>query len=207
MINRLKRTVTKTGRSAGQPMCIVTLEDLEGQIEATIFSEALAQITEKYPKAIGAEQIVFLRGKIDKRRETPGVIVNDVFPIADAMPRLTRSVRVQIDQIEGAAALLNQLKPILTKHKGNCQTALTVPAAGSKRATINLDPLAWSVRATAAMKEELEYALNGHGRVEFEGAGTLRSRRTSQPPLFEGAENPVQPADEVAEDPVMIEEI
>ncbi len=205
MINRIKRTVTKTGRSAGQPMCIVTLEDLEGQIEATIFSETLAQITEKYPKAIEAEQIVFLRGKVDKRRETPGVIVNDLFPIADAMPRLTRWVRVQIDQIKGAAALLNELKPILTKHKGNCQTSLTVPAAGSKRARIDLDP-AWSVRATPAIKEELEYALNGHGRVEFEGAGTLRARRTSQPPLFEGAENPVQPTGE-EEDPVLLEEV
>ena len=30
MISRIKKTVTKTGRSAGQPMCILTLEDLEG---------------------------------------------------------------------------------------------------------------------------------------------------------------------------------
>ena len=50
MINRIKRTVTKTGRSAGQPMCILTLEDLEGQIEATMFSETLAKITKEYPK-------------------------------------------------------------------------------------------------------------------------------------------------------------
>jgi DNA polymerase-3 subunit alpha len=206
MISRVKRTVTKTGRSAGQPMCILTLEDLEGQIEATIFSETLAKITKDFPKLVDAEQIVFLRGKVDKRREVPGILVNELFPIADAMPRLTRWVRVQIDQIEGAAALLNELKPILTKHKGNCQTSLNVPASGSKRAKIDLDSM-WSVRATAAIKEELEYALDGHGRVEFEGAGTLRARRASQPPLFEGAENLVQPADEVVEDPVMIEEM
>jgi DNA polymerase III subunit alpha len=205
MINRVKRTVTKTGRSAGQPMCIVTLEDLEGQIEATIFSETLAQITERHPQAIGAEQIVFLKGKVDKRRETPGVIVNDLFPIANATARLTRWVRVQIDQIEGAAALLNELKPILTKHKGNCQTSLNVPATGSKRARIDLDS-AWSVRATPAMKAELEYALNGHGRVEFEGAGTVRARRTSQPPLFEGAENPVGAIGE-EEDAAMSEDV
>ena len=85
MINRIKRTVTKNGRSAGQPMCIVTLEDLEGQIEATIFSETLAEITERFPKLVAAEQIVFLRGKVDKRRETPGILVNELFPIADAM--------------------------------------------------------------------------------------------------------------------------
>jgi DNA polymerase-3 subunit alpha len=190
MISRIKRTVTKTGRSAGQPMCILTLEDLEGQIEATIFSETLAEMVKQNPHAIDAEQIVFLRGKVDKRRETPGVIVNDLFPIADAIPRLTRWVRVQIDKIEGAADLLNALKPILSKHRGTCQTSLNVPASGSKRATINLDR-AWCVRPTPAMKEELEYALNGRGRVDF-SAGTRRVARTSQPPLFEGADAPVQ---------------
>ena len=51
---------------------------------------------------MAAEQIVFLRGKVDKRRETPGLLVNELFPIADAMTRLTRWVRVQIDQVDGA---------------------------------------------------------------------------------------------------------
>jgi len=40
------------------------------------------------------------------------------------------------------------------------------------------------------MKEELEYALNGHGRVEFAGDGTMRARIAKQTPLFEGAEPP-----------------
>lgn len=190
MISRVKRTVTKTGRSAGQAMCIVTLEDLEGQVEATIFAESLAEIVKRHPQAIAEEQIVFLRGKIDRRRETPGVIVNDLFPIADAMSRLTRWVRVQIDQIDNATRILNELKPLFAKHKGNTQTSLTVPADGSRRATINLDRT-WSVRPTSAMKDELEYALNGHGRVIFGGDGTMRSAASRQPALFEGAENPV----------------
>jgi DNA polymerase-3 subunit alpha len=200
MIARIKRTVAKTGRSAGQPMCILTLEDLEGQIEATVFSETLAKITKENPRLVDAEQIVFLRGKIDKRRETPGILVSDLFSIADALPRLTRWVRVQIDQIEGATSLLSELKPILEKHKGNCQTAFNVPTPGPKRATINLDR-SWSVRPSTAMKEELEYALNGHGRVDFTGDGTRRTAAAAQPPLFEGAEAPVQPPD-ADEDPV-----
>ena len=82
------------------------------------------------------------------------------------------------------AELLNELKPILTKHTGNCQTVLNVPANGSKRATISLDR-SWSVRATAAMKKDLEHTLNGHGRVEIVGDGAMRARRTQQQPLFQ----------------------
>ncbi|HEX4056422.1 MAG TPA: DNA polymerase III subunit alpha [Tepidisphaeraceae bacterium] len=188
LINKIKRAVTKSGRSAGQPMAIVTLEDLDGQIEVTIFAESLAEIARKHPQAVAAEQIVFIRGKVDKRRETPGVIVNELIPISDSMSRLTRWVKVEIDRVDGAADLLRQLKPVLSKHKGNCQTFLSVPADGSKRALITLDT-AWSVRPTPAMKEELEFTLNGHGRVELAGEGTKRTKLQQQP-LFENAEMP-----------------
>ncbi|HEY1923524.1 MAG TPA: hypothetical protein VGG44_12300, partial [Tepidisphaeraceae bacterium] len=57
-----------------------------------------------------------------------------------------------------------------------------------KRALITLDN-AWSVRPTPAMKEELEFALNGQGRVEFAGEGSRRSR-VQQQPLFQEAETP-----------------
>jgi DNA polymerase-3 subunit alpha len=188
LITRVKKTITKNGRSAGQPMCIVTLEDLDGQIDATLFAETLAEVNKRSGGAVEAEQIVFIRGKIDKRRETPGLIVNDLFSIDDALPRLTRWVKVQIDEMETATEILKGLKPILARHNGNCQTFLNVPANGARRATISLDR-SWNVRPTATMKNELESALNGHGRVEMLGDGTLRARRTQQQPLFQEAES------------------
>jgi DNA polymerase-3 subunit alpha len=197
LISRIKRAMTRTGRSAGQPMCIVTLEDLDGQIEATIFAESLAEIARKYPRAIAAEQIVFIRGKVDKRRETPGVIVNELVPIAEAMSRFTRCVKVEIDRVEGAIETLRQLKSVLGKHQGNCQTFLSVPALGEKRALIVLDKQ-WSIRATPQLKEELEFVLNGQGRVELAGDGAKRPQAV-QPPLFQGAQTS-EPPEEI---PVM----
>jgi DNA polymerase-3 subunit alpha len=193
MINRVKRAITKTGRSAGQPMCIVTLEDLDGQIEATMFAETLAEITKRNPQSIAAEQIVFIRGKVDKRRETPGIIVNDVIPISEAMPRLTRGVKVELDRLEGAQETLGRLKSILNKHKGNCQTYLSLPANGTGRVLIVLDEQ-WRLRATSEMKKELEFVLNGQGRVELAGDGTRRAKQLQQP-LFQNAEISETPLD------------
>jgi DNA polymerase-3 subunit alpha len=189
LINRVKKAITKNGRSAGQPMCIVTLEDLDGQIDATMFAETFAEILEKDKEAVELERIVFLKGKVDKRRETPGLIVNDLIPIEDAMAKFTRGIKVEIDKIDGAIETLKELKSILTKHRGNCQTFLSVPAGESKKALIELDRQ-WWVRATPAVKEELEFALNGHGRVEVAGAGTKRVRVAAQQQMFEGAETP-----------------
>ena len=49
MINRVKKVITKNGRIAGQKMAIITLEDLEGQIDGVILAETLREVTEKYP--------------------------------------------------------------------------------------------------------------------------------------------------------------
>jgi hypothetical protein len=49
MIADARKRVTKNGRSAGQQMAILTLEDLDGQIEATIFAESLAEILKRRP--------------------------------------------------------------------------------------------------------------------------------------------------------------
>jgi DNA polymerase-3 subunit alpha len=189
LINRVKKAITKNGRSAGQPMCIVTLEDLDGQIDATMFAETLAEILAKDKEAVELEKIVFLKGKVDKRRETPGLIVNELIPIKDAMAKFTRGIKVEIDRIDGAIETLKELKSILTKHRGNCQTFLSVPTGDAKKALIELDRQ-WWVRATPAAKEELEFVLNGHGRVEVAGAGTRRVRVVAQQQMFEGAETP-----------------
>jgi DNA polymerase-3 subunit alpha len=196
MIGRIKRAVTKKGRSAGQPMAIVTLEDLEGQIDGTIFAESLAEIQKDYPDAVEAERIVFLRGKVDKRRETPGVVVNDLVPIEHAVARLTCGIKIAVEAPDAVQDLLTRLKPILVRHKGNCDLFLQLPANNVNKVIIRLDSQ-WSVRPTTALKLELETTLNGHGKVELAGDGTRRIKRLQEQKLFqepEPTEIPMQSA-------------
>jgi len=187
MINRVKKAMTKNGRSAGQPMAILTLEDLEGQIDATLFAENLAEVEKRYPDAVAAESIVFLRGKIDKRRETPGLVINDLIPIKNAIERLTRAIKVEIDNGAGEQ-IVAQLKPVFEKHKGNCETFMQLPLAGMSKVMIRVGR-DWFVRPTPALKDELETALAGQGRVELAGDGTRRRRVQQQ--MFQIAEEPV----------------
>src|ERR1019366_813038 len=55
MISRLKKVMTRNGRSAGMQMGIITLEDLEGQIDGTLFAETFAEVNQKYPDALANE--------------------------------------------------------------------------------------------------------------------------------------------------------
>ena len=46
---REKESSPRTADSAGMQMAIITLEDLEGQIDGTMFAETFAEITKRYP--------------------------------------------------------------------------------------------------------------------------------------------------------------
>ncbi len=93
MLTRVKPTVTKNGKNPGQKMAMITLEDHSGAIEAVVFSDAYAVAAE----LLAPDRIVFLRGKVDRRRERPSVIVQKVISVHDAITELTEAVIIRPD--------------------------------------------------------------------------------------------------------------
>ena len=196
MIAGIKKKITKTGRSAGMTWAIVTIEDLEGQIECMVFGDAFADITKRFPEALSNESILFARGKIDKKRETPTLILNDVIPIADANARLTTAVALKIDGTRHDVSLVPQMKPLLQKHRGNIrvylQIATTDAAGDSKKVTMQLSR-DLQVRPAKDLVDDLEMLL-GSGSVQLMGDGSRRLKRLEQQRLFkeDQAEEPVE---------------
>src|SRR5436305_6643133 len=138
MISRVKKVVTKNGRSAGMQMAIITLEDLDGQIDGTLFAETFAQVSQQYPDAVKNEAIVFVKGKVDKKRETPSLLVNEVIPISDAVSRLTTAIAVKLDPAKHNASIINEIPPVLGRHKGNLPVYFQVNTPTGK-ATLMVD--------------------------------------------------------------------
>ena len=196
MINRVKKVITKNGRSAGMPMAIVTLEDLEGKIDGTMFAETYAEICQRYPDAVAAEAIVFVRGKVDRKRETPSLLINEVVPIGESVARLTTAVALKLDPLRHAPDVVSQLDPLLKRHKGNTEVFLQVATTPIQKVTMRLDRER-AVKPTPALVDDLELLL-GSGSVQLCGLGTRRRRKVEQPPLFkqEEPEAPEQASDE-----------
>ena len=205
MINRVKKSITKNGRSAGMAMAMITLEDLEGQIDAVLFAETLADLLKRYPDCIGVEQIVFLKGKVDRRRETPNIIVTDLVPVDHSIPRLTTSLGLRLDPTRHAPGLTAQLDPLLRRHKGNAEIYIQVATGTAQRVVMKLDRERF-VRPSAELKQDLEHLL-GHDCVQFTGAGTRRRKRQAQQQLFkeeQPMESPIAEAG-VGPEPVLAE--
>jgi DNA polymerase III subunit alpha len=182
MINRVKKSVTKNGRSAGMSMAMITLEDLEGQIDGVLFAETLADVTKRYPECVTVERIVFLRGKIDRRRETPSIVVNDVLPIEEAIPKLTTSLGLKLDPLRHVPAVTAELDPLLQRFKGNTEVYIQVATGPNQRIVMKLDRGRF-VRPSMDLKNELSHLLGGDC-VQFMGAGSKRKKKQAQQALF-----------------------
>jgi DNA polymerase-3 subunit alpha len=185
MISAVRPKVAKSGRSAGQKWAILVLEDLEGTIEAMCFAEAYAAILQKYPTAIQAERIVFVKGKVDKKRETPSIMVNEILPIEAAIDKLTTglvlkfdSARHTLDQVEAAQAILKANKGTL---KVWAQNRCSV---NGQEQTVTLQlPNEYAVRASQNLVDDLRTRL-GNEAVDPIGAGSRRKKRLEQQRLF-----------------------
>jgi DNA polymerase-3 subunit alpha len=205
MINRVKKSVTKTGRSAGQAMAMITIEDLEGQIDGVLFADALADVNKKYPGAVELESIAFLRGRIDRRRETPSIIVSDVIPVSESISKLTTGVALKLDQTRHAPDLIPHLQPIFKRNAGNVRVYLQV-ATQAQKVVLQLGK-DYCVRPAKALVDDLEQVL-GSGAVQLIGDGLRRQKRLEQQKLFKEelatVETSVQP---VAADEALASEL
>ncbi len=92
MLSRVRPTLVKNGRSAGQKMAMITLEQDGAALEGVVFSEAYALAA----PLLELDRIVILKGRIDRRREEPNLIVESVVPVERAAEMLTEAVRVTL---------------------------------------------------------------------------------------------------------------
>ncbi|MFI4860096.1 MAG: DNA polymerase III subunit alpha [Phycisphaerales bacterium JB063] len=99
MLTRVRPTLVKNGRSAGQKMAMLTLEDHARKIDAVCFSDTYAT---SYMH-LEMDHVVFLVGKVDRRREEPSIVVNKVVPVSQAAAQLTEQVKIVIHEKADAA--------------------------------------------------------------------------------------------------------
>ena len=186
IIIRVKKVLTKNGRSAGKQMVMLTMEDLEGQIDAVLFAETLEEVTALYPNLVASDSMVFVKGKVDRRRESPCIVVTEMFPAAESVGRLTKFVALSLDSGRHTGDVLGQLKPVLAKHRGSAELYIQIVMPDAHKLTIRL-PRDFSIKPDEQVVKELEEVL-GHGAVKLGGEGSRRAKQRQQqqqePQLF-----------------------
>lgn len=179
LIAGVRVLVVKSGKSAGQKMGVLTVEDKEGTVECVCFSDCFA----KYSETARVDKIVFIVGKVDMSRGESQLIAEQIVPIEAAAELLAARVRVVIDErrhngsaqakLAGLVAHLAQARPggepkpaeLLVRTPG-ADIMLDLPRT---RITPTAEFLAWAGR-------EL-----GPGGVEFEAKKPEMVKREAKP--------------------------
>jgi DNA polymerase-3 subunit alpha len=151
MVVQIRRTVTKTGRSAGKPMAMLTVEDLTGKCDAVAFSETF----ERFGHLLTDEAMVFLRGAVDRRRERPSVRVDEIVPLDKALEELTGRMILRLGAL-ATQERLKRLHDVLVRHRGPCVIELElIPLSRMDTKVVIRPDRQWFVSPTRAMVSEL----------------------------------------------------
>ncbi len=135
LVQSVRTIVTKSGRSAGQKMGILMLEDTTGTAEAVMFSNVFAQFAHLVVgDDDGGDKPVFVMGRVDHSRGDPQIIVDKLVPI-DGQPlekgRLLIALRGS--RLNGSAsAAMDRVRDLLTEHD---PAAMSLNGSGDESAT------------------------------------------------------------------------
>ena len=143
MIAKIRYNLTKSGRNAGSKMAAFTLEDLQGQVEVVMFPDALST----YGRALVQDTIVFVKGKLDLRRERPNIIAAELITLDEVREKLAAKVKIRLDASDLSKEKVALIKSICQSHKGKSPVYVAVRtdkgrvyAAADKELSVNPNP-------------------------------------------------------------------
>ncbi|MCC6240304.1 MAG: DNA polymerase III subunit alpha [Phycisphaerales bacterium] len=178
MLSSVRTRIAKSGRSAGQKWAIIQLEDLEGSIEGMLFAEKFAELSQRDPALVSAESIVFVRGKVDRKRETPCLVVEDIISINDAAAKLTTGLLIQLDGATHTSSTIAQIKSRLAASTGGTPVYIELMTSPTRKVLMRADSQL-SIRPSIVLRQDLEQIV-GSGSATLCGVGTKRLRRAQQ---------------------------
>jgi DNA polymerase III subunit alpha len=175
IITQAKKIRTKKG----DPMMFATLDDLEGSIEVLIFGKALAE----YEGALGVDEVVLVRGRVDHGDKGTSLIAQTVDPFtptaeeveaareaAALEPAEPQALMVLLDATALPASIIDELKHVFGNHAGDSEVVLAIQTSAGPR-TLRLGE-GYRVKETPSLRAELQSILGPAALTAASAAAT-----------------------------------
>ncbi len=160
MVAKIRYSVTKNGRNAGSKMAVFVLEDLQGSGEVVLFPEAL----ERNSKLLAVDKIVFVRGRVDCRRQVPNIIAEELIELDAASEKIGAKVKIKLDAKDISKEKVARIKTICSTHKGRSPVYVTVTTTKGRVSAVASRN--FNVRPNAEFCRQMEQ-LVGPGNFEL----------------------------------------
>ena len=98
IVGRIRNVVSQRGAQPGRRMAMATIVDKLGTAECVLFPDTFAQ----HGEMLQSDAMLMIVGTVDRSRAEPGIIVDQLIPIADASRHLATRVEIRLP-VGGAA--------------------------------------------------------------------------------------------------------
>lgn len=119
VISKIKKLLDRKNRQ----MAFITLESLNGTVEAIAF----ADIYERFKENIKVDNLVFVQGKLSRRGEKDGrILVESISPLKGLMDRKSKNLNIRLEAEKIKKTDIENLKKLATQCKGDCDLILHI---------------------------------------------------------------------------------
>jgi DNA polymerase-3 subunit alpha len=113
MVRNTKIIKTKKG----DLMAFVTLEDLQGSVEVTVFSSIYARVYD----LLSDDNSIMVQGQLQKDENSVKILADTIITFEKAEETWSASIHFHLDITRTEKALLVRLNDILERHPGSCR--------------------------------------------------------------------------------------
>ena len=159
MIQDVRTVLTKKDN---RKMAMLTLEDTSGKLDAVVFPNTYEQLAERIAK----DELVFIIGQLDRTRERPQIIVEEIHPMDSAVQDFTAGMVLTLPDSSGKTG--EALCEILRSHKGNCAVSINARPAARHDVFVNINVnRELFVQPSRKLMTELEKFLVDQNRIKL----------------------------------------
>jgi DNA polymerase-3 subunit alpha len=158
IMSKVKITTT---RRTGEKMAIVNLEDLTSTVETLVFPRTF----QKFSSLVRVDSMVFITGRINLREEEAKLIAEEIIPLEEVKSKFTKAVLIRLSTPGLDRPLLDDLKSILSRHRGKIPVLLNFQEPSGKRISVSVGRN-YSIKPDNLFLKEIE-TLCGAGSIGF----------------------------------------
>jgi len=122
MIAKIRTNVIKNGRRAGHKMAVFTLEDLQGTVDVVVFPGEL----EAYGHLLEADKIIFVKGKVDQKRERPNILTDELIALDEVREKLAARVAIKLEAREITEERVMEIRSLCEHHRGRSSLLVSI---------------------------------------------------------------------------------
>ena len=130
LISDMRTITTRKGR----PMAFVTIEDMHGNTDVTVFSDLYEEVRHDLQK----DRAVIIEGQVQRDENVVKLLAEKIVPIENAAETWTASVHFHLDMTLLKREGLQALNDILQQHPGSCRAFIHLKDPGKTETVVQL---------------------------------------------------------------------